>query len=120
MREIWRSDDPARHLFESLLIDLHSRGGAKEFQHGAAMRLLDYFPEHSADLIAARLDSFDVNSIRNAVDPGQAWQRRMEINGTWVPQFIKAVAFCPSRKLHPCDPSWFGPHIRFILLVGIN
>ena len=93
VREIWRSDDPALHLFESLLIDLHSRGGAKQFQHGAAMRLLYYFPEHSADLIAARLDSFDVNSTRNAVDPWEVWQRRMEINGTWVPQFIKAVAF---------------------------
>ncbi len=26
---------------------------------------------------------------------------------------------CPSRKLHPSDPSWFGPHTTFILLVGI-
>ncbi len=31
-----------------------------------------------------------------------------------------AIYPCPSRKLHPSDPLWFGPHITFILLVGID
>lgn len=93
LRQIWQSEDSAKFLFDSLLIDFHSQGGAKSFQNGAAMRLLYYFTDQSADLIIKRLDSFAVNSIINAEDPGEAWRKRMEINGTRVPDFIKSVAF---------------------------
>ena len=41
---------------------------------------------------------------------------------TASPNVINVIAGnpCPSRKLHPCDPPWFGPYTRFIFLVGIN
>lgn len=71
--DLWKSDDPARTLFDSLLIDYSTRGilsgkltdgwgVADHLQRSGALRLLYYFPEESASMIAARLDGLVVDA----------------------------------------------------------
>ncbi|MDY7108244.1 MAG: hypothetical protein SYC29_06365 [Planctomycetota bacterium] len=94
LREIWGSDDPARMLFESLMIDLHTRGGwrSTDYQRGAVMRLLYYFPEQSAELIRRRIDAFDVHRIPTTDDRRGAWQERLDANGVDAASFLEAAA----------------------------
>src|SRR5262249_7219769 len=68
VRAIWSSPKPAQHLLDALLLDYSSRGVHRhpedafdewsvgsDLQVAAAMRLLYYFPQQAASLIAKRL-----------------------------------------------------------------
>jgi hypothetical protein len=100
VRAIWKARDPRRKLFDSLLADyategvfngknLNEWGVGSDFQCGAAMRLLFYFPEEAAPLLAARLAKLDVRK-----DEGEdGWMRRCVANGVRAKEFIKAVAW---------------------------
>ena len=69
VREIWSSDHSSQKLIDSLLLDLateivHSEmgyQGKSSWQCAAAQRLLYYFPQESAGLLADRLRKFDVD-----------------------------------------------------------
>ncbi len=110
VRAIWGSDSPARHLLDSLLLDYSSEGefNGRSFdgwgegsylQADAAMRLLYYFPNQTADLIAQRLDGLDVRAPSATasypttadVDP---WMKREVANAVRTDEFIRAVAWC--------------------------
>lgn len=94
VRQVWTTQDAAQTLFESLMVDFHSRGGAAQFQTEAAMRLMYYFPEESRKLIADRLDALDVRRIRVAGDDWEPWRIQHETNGEIRPgDLVKAVAF---------------------------
>lgn len=104
VREIWRSDDPARMLLDSLLADLCTRDdtmhASTPLQCGAATRLLYYFPRQAAGLIARRIENFDAGRIV-ASDQGwtAAYQARHATNGVPVDEFIKAVAFSAEPEI---------------------
>lgn len=88
IREIWESTDPYQALFDSLMIDLHTRGsGSDTLQCGAAMRLLYYYPEESAEIIAERIRAFDFG---NPAD-WDRWQKVYQTNGVRAQDFIEAV-----------------------------
>jgi HEAT repeat protein len=106
VRAIWSSDDPAKKLLDSLLIDYATEGlySGKSFdtwhegssrQIQAAMRLLYYFPKETAPLIAARLRSFDVQLRRDT----DRWAEREVKNGVSTRDFIKAVAWCQAPDI---------------------
>jgi hypothetical protein len=105
VRAIWSSNDPARKLLDSLLLDYATEGifngktldgwdEGSDLQVQAAMRLLYYFPEETAPLIAARLRSFDV---REVADP--EWMKREVKNGVRTTHFIKAVSWCTATPI---------------------
>jgi hypothetical protein len=57
VRAVWTSENPAQHLFDSLLLD-YAIGEQKSdatFQGDAAMRLVYYFPRETAQMFADRL-----------------------------------------------------------------
>jgi HEAT repeat protein len=99
LRTIWSNKDSAKKLFDSLLLDYATEGKfngksldgwyeGSNLQIEAAMRLLYYFPNEAAPLIAARLRSFDVR------DPGEdGWMNREVKNGVRTVDFIKAVSW---------------------------
>jgi hypothetical protein len=71
VRAIWKAQDARRKLFDSLLADYATEGvfngksldgwsEGSDFQCGAALRLLYYFPKEAAPLLANRLDKLDV------------------------------------------------------------
>jgi HEAT repeat protein len=106
VRAIWSSDDPARKLLDSLLIDYATEGlyNGKSFdtwhegsdrQIQAALRLLYYFPKETAPLIAGRLRSFDVRQYPD--DDGAA--KRDVKNGVSTRDFIQAVAWCEAPEI---------------------
>jgi hypothetical protein len=106
VRAIWSSQEPAKKLLDSLLVDYATEGrfhgksldqwdeGSK-IQVGAAMRLLYYFPKESAPLIAARLRSLDV---QDADDSDNRIRREVK-NGVRTADFIKAVAWCTEPEI---------------------
>ena len=69
VREIWSSDHSSQKLIDSLLLDLATEiahyekdyQGKSSWQCAAAERLLYYFPQESAGLIADRLRDFEVD-----------------------------------------------------------
>ncbi len=100
VRAIWASDDPAKKLLDSLLLDYATEGlyngesldgwyEGSDFQIRAALRLLYYFPKEAAPLIADRLKAFDVRDA-----DGDAWMKREVKNGVRAVDFIKAAAWC--------------------------
>jgi len=106
VREIWSSKDPTQKLFDSLLVDYATEGifngtsldgwhRGSQFQSEAAMRMLYYFPNETAPLIAARLKSLDVRRLSGDED-----MKREVKNGVDMIDFIKAVSWCqvPSIK----------------------
>ncbi len=104
VRALWSSDDPAKKLFDSLLIDYaterlvdgNSWAGwsESEYQIRAAMRLLYYFPKEAAPLIADRLKAFDVQNR----DSKTYFQREAK-NGVQTIDFIKAVSWCQEPRI---------------------
>jgi hypothetical protein len=104
VREIWKSNDPARRLLESLLFDyamedaffngnyIHWRNSGN-YQIEAAVRLLYYFPKETAPLIAARLQSLDVKAAAN----WDGRRKRDANNGVQTVDFIKAVLWCKEQ-----------------------
>ncbi len=100
LRAIWASKDPAKLLFDSLLIDYATEGifngktlndwsEGSRFQIEATIRLLYYFPKESAPLIAARLKSLDVSIATSE----QSMQRDLK-NRVSTVAFIEAVTWC--------------------------
>lgn len=75
VRTIWKSDQPAQKLIDSLLIDLGTKD-SDNLECGSAMRLLYYFPNQSAELIAKRIADPDlrrpedfIKSVRTSSNP---------------------------------------------------
>jgi hypothetical protein len=102
VRECWASPDPSRKLFDSLLIDFCTRGKhqgefldhwsyGSRFQVSAATRLLYYFPELSAPIIAQRLDALDVNDLND--DDMDAYVKQCVANGVRSMDLIEAVSW---------------------------
>jgi hypothetical protein len=102
VRAIWRSENPARNLFDSLLADFATEGtsdgksldgwyGGHYLQCGAALRLSYYFPGEAAPLIASRLAGLDVGKDEEGdVD---AFMRRAVANKVRSDEFVKAIAW---------------------------
>jgi hypothetical protein len=98
VQAIWKSRDARRMLFDSLRADYATETNyesdwwdtAGNFQCGAALRLLYYFPRESAPLVADRLGKLDVGSSENL----DTFRRRCVANGLRATYFIKAVAWC--------------------------
>lgn len=102
---IWKSEDPTRKLLDSLLLDYATEGifngrsldgwaEGSDRQIEAAMRLLYYFPDESAPIIAGRLRSFDVQDARDT-----GWMKREVKNGVRTSEFIEAVSWCKSPTI---------------------
>jgi hypothetical protein len=100
VRSIWRSKDPAKGLFDSLLrdyategifngISLDGWGDGSELQKAAATRLLYWYPKESASFIGARLRSLDVADAWG-VDEKHGIRREVR-NGVDTADFIRAV-----------------------------
>ena len=90
IRKIWSSSDPRRTLFESLWIDYRSTG-ASQFQTGAVLRLLYYFPRESAPIIAARLNGLDLSKT---VEDEEFNRQRLANGGIFADEFVHAAAWC--------------------------
>jgi len=102
VRSIWSGANPAQHLLDSLLIDYSTEGisdgnsldksysVASEFQTGAAMRLLYYFPREAGDLVAKRLAQLDVRATGEGITN---YVQREVSNGVRTKDFIKAVSW---------------------------
>ncbi|OWK42336.1 hypothetical protein [Fimbriiglobus ruber] len=98
IQKIWASDDPTRTLFESLLVDYRTTGMPEagwnygsNYQTGAALRLLYYFPEEFAPIIAARLNSFDVGKVE---EDKESTRQGIANGGVVVDEFVHAAAWC--------------------------
>jgi HEAT repeat protein len=106
VRATWASADPVKTLFDSLLTDYATEGifngssldgwdEASDYQVEAVVRLLYYFPDETAPLVAARLRSLDV-----ADKPGRdGWIQREVKNGVRTSEFVKAVAWCRAAPI---------------------
>jgi hypothetical protein len=93
VRSVWAGKDPRRRLFESLLIDFHTRGGdqrggSERLQIGAAIRLLYYFPKEAGPVVARRLRGLEVTEEQDP-DSREGFER----NGIWADELLKAVTF---------------------------
>jgi HEAT repeat protein len=114
VRAIWANKDPARMLLDSLLTDyatqgiyngrtLDGWGEGSDRQIKSVLRLLYYFPEETAPLLAARLRSFDVRDRGRPPDTANEkewnayrdrWANREVRNGVLTDEFIKAISWC--------------------------
>jgi hypothetical protein len=117
VRAIWSSKDSAKRLFDSLLTDystegvfngqnLHGWYEGHRFETSAAIRLLYYFPDESAGVIAERLRKLDVGTTgdqRKNLQPSERnpddFMRRCVKNGVRADEFIRAVAWCKQREV---------------------
>jgi hypothetical protein len=98
VRVSWVGENPAKTLLDSLLTDYATEevsegvsSEASDYQIGAVVRLLYYFPDETAPLIATRLRSLDVAAA--------GWKRRDAKNGVRTDEFIKAVAWCRAAPI---------------------
>ncbi len=112
VRAIWSSDDAAAMLLHSLLVDYATEGvfqgpsldswyPGSELETQAAMRLLYYYPDESAQLISDRLARLDVMKAGPGEPSSPAaggdvdgWVRREVANGVRTDEFVKAVSWC--------------------------
>lgn len=116
VREIWGGGDAAQKLLDSFLLDYategifngHSLDGwgvGNSLQTSAAMRLLYYFPQESAELIAARLDQLDVEATgpgsgsESSQEELEAYMKQCVANGVRADDFVNAVAWCREPKV---------------------
>jgi HEAT repeat protein len=99
LRAVWSGKEPAKKHLDSLLIDYATEGiyngesldgweDGSDKQIAAAMRLLYYFPQETAAMIATRMRSLDVRA--RAPD---GWADREVKNGIRTIDFIKAVSW---------------------------
>jgi hypothetical protein len=104
VRAIWAGKDPAKALFDSLLADYATEGifngrsldgwsAGSDFPCGAALRLLYYFPQEAAPLIAGRLDKLDVTDALKS-NGSSGWMQQCVANRVRADEFVKAVAWC--------------------------
>lgn len=85
IRNIWGGSDLHRKLLDSLLVDFYSRGpGTENFQIGAAVRLLYYYPEEASPIVVSRLRGLDVRN--------EDLFARFAKNGVRAPDLINAVS----------------------------
>lgn len=92
VRSIWGKDGYSQKLFDSLVLDLNLRGeGTDEYQCGAAMRLLYYFPEKGVPLVRERIHNLDVTTLDYTV--------RREKNGVRSEELIKAVSWTQDKQI---------------------
>jgi hypothetical protein len=107
VRSIWSKTNAAQGLLDSFLFDYSTRGFsdgkrlsgwdvASDLQANAAMRMLYYFPEETATLIAARLAQLDV---REAEGGFTNYMVREGPNGVIAEDFIKAVSWCDAPPI---------------------
>lgn len=105
LRAIWAGKDPTKSLLDSLLIDYATEGifngktlagwsEGSRYQIEATIRLLYYFPEETAPLIAARLKSLDVS-----VATSDASMQRDVKNRVATVAFIEAVSWCQAATI---------------------
>ena len=117
VRKIWSSDDPARKLLDSLLLDFATEGVfqgpsldswslGSQLQAQAAVRMLYYYPEETATLVSERLRRLDVrrtaahgNGSRATEEEMGAYIRREVANGVRADDFIKAVSWCRESEV---------------------
>ncbi|HVU63740.1 MAG TPA: hypothetical protein VHC70_07175, partial [Phycisphaerales bacterium] len=100
VRDVWRSSDP-NALFRSLLSDLSVEAIPRENLYGwypidtlrceAARRLLYYYPETTAPIIASRLDALDLSRLDPFDD--NAFVQRCVHNGVRSDEFLAAVSW---------------------------
>jgi hypothetical protein len=101
VRDIWSSTNAAQRLFDSLLFDYATEGVfngesldgweiGNNLQCQAALRMLYYFPQETAELIAERLARLDVHGREGGVIN---FIRREVTNGVRAEEFVKAVAW---------------------------
>jgi hypothetical protein len=106
IRAVWSSQDPARKLIDSLLLDYSTQGkfngkSLKGWDEGsnrqvdAVVRLLYYFPKETTPLITARLRSLNVE----AADFQDDLIKREVKNGVRTAEFIKAVCWCREPEI---------------------
>jgi hypothetical protein len=125
VRKIWSSNDPARKLLDALLLDyategvfqgpsLGSWGLGSELQIQAAMRLLYYYPKETVALISERLGRLNIErtSAHGKGSPAteeelDAYIRREVANGVRTDDFVKAVSWCPERKIREATRAIF-------------
>lgn len=111
MCALWSGQpDPARTLFDSLLLDYATEGvfhgrsldswyPGSEYTRRAAMRLLYYFPAESDALIAQRVAQMDVRSREPqdertpTTEESDQWMFREVANGTCTAKFIRAISW---------------------------
>jgi hypothetical protein len=117
VRAIWSSKDPARRLFDSLLLDYATVGNYKEgdsfdrwgvgseLQIAAAMRMLYYFPKETGPMIARRLRGLRVHRVgpgagtEATADEMAAWARREVANGARTEELVRAVSWCKEPEV---------------------
>ncbi|HUR55756.1 MAG TPA: HEAT repeat domain-containing protein [Gemmataceae bacterium] len=106
VRAAWAGDDPAKLLLDSLLTDFATEGifngrsldgwyEGSDYQIAAAVRLLYYFPDEAAPLIAARLRALDVMGGPEKPD----WIQREAKNAVRTCDFVRAVAWCRAAPI---------------------
>lgn len=109
--DTWKSDSPESLLRQSLMLDYNAEaidcGDAKRgftqnwnlasrLQTEAAIRLLYYFPEEAAPIIADRLRALDVGDAGTELG---AWIKREIKNRVPTIRFIEAVAWSSDPKI---------------------
>ncbi len=99
VRSVWTKKAYRRQLFDSLLIDFHTRGAddrgtSERLQLGAATRLLYYFPDEAGLVVAGRLHDLNVGSDidLHAIEGHDA-------NGIWADELLQAVAFTENKAV---------------------
>jgi hypothetical protein len=142
IRYIWSSKDPAKRLFDSLLLDYATEGKWKEcesfdrwgvgsnLQVEAVMRLLYYFPKETAAMIARRLQRLGVEKVgpgkgtRATDEEMDAWMHREAANGARTVELVKAVAWCEEPAIRDAVRSIVqrtdDPEIRSAVSLGIG
>ncbi len=83
VQTIWTSEHTAQHLLDSLLLDYSTADD--RLQCGAAMRLLYYFPDETAELIARRITEYHLGK---SDDDGR---RIFKKDGLRIEGFLAAV-----------------------------
>ncbi len=99
VRSVWAKKTYRRQLFDSLLIDFHTRGrddrgGSDRLQIGAATRLLYYFPDQAGAVVAQRLHELHVGTdidLQSSEDE--------EANGIRAAELLEAVAFSENTEV---------------------
>jgi len=106
VRQIWDSPEPAQTLFDSLLLDYATLGNfngqsldgwslGSHMQCSAAMRLLYYFPEETAPLLADRLKTLEV-SLGEGLE---TFMNREVRNGVRTKDFIQSLSWSTEPRV---------------------
>ncbi|HET6883330.1 MAG TPA: hypothetical protein VFI31_24485 [Pirellulales bacterium] len=103
VRKMWTSETPREALLQSLLRDyssigIHYEGDSldvwsvgSDLQCGAALRLLYYYPQETAELIADRLARLDVEKTRDG-ETDQFIEREVK-NGARTREFVQSISW---------------------------